>query len=449
MASKPLILAAWRDARIAEREKEKEKTTPRDDMTGLSFAEFSDFVRGGADKFSGVVSERTAMNSAAVYACVALLGGAMSNMPLEFFRRGDDNAGVDREQYMPDEWWLFNESPFPAWTAATWREYMMWSLLLQGDSFTRIHRASPLSPKIVGFEPLHPMSVVVRRYGDRLRYQVSPQPSQQWESPAPPMANYDQDDILHVPGPGFDGLRGMSQITSALHTAGSIALSSDDYMANFFKNSARPDFVLETDGKMEKDQQETLREQWNEKYSGTARSFLPAILTGGLKLKAIQLTANDAQLLDTRKFQVEDICRIFGVPPFMVGQTEKTTSWGTGIEQLGIAFVKYTLGRHLVKIEQEINRKIFRTNPRFCVFKTDGLLRGDMKTRHEAYRSAIGRAGEPGWMTIDEVRTKEYMPRMGGDAAKLNPGIPAKAPGADTGDNTQGNPDEPTTATAG
>jgi HK97 family phage portal protein len=445
------ILTKWRDERVAQR---TQKVVQAQDLSGLSVAEFNEWVKGNMSTPGTVVTDRTAMNISCVYACVALIGGAIASLPLQFYKR--DMKTYDRERYVPDEWWMLNEQPFTTWAAAPAWEYAAWSLLLHGDSFWRIHRASRMSPKIVGFEPLYPPSVTVRRFADRLAYQVMQQPSQAWDSGVPPAFTLDQDDMLHIPGPGFDGLRGMSQIQSALRQSGGIALSADDYMSSFFKNGARPDFAMETDQKLDKEQIATLREQWSEVYQGTAKAWKPAILSGGLKVKPITLTANDAQLLETRKFQIEDICRIFGVPPFMVGQTEKTTSWGTGIEQMSIGFVKYTLQRHLVKFEQEVNRKVFRRGDRFCEFLTAGLERGDLKSRFEAYRIALGRAGEYGWMTSNEIRRRENdLPLPGGDELNKPPEPTAAAPD-DTnkkqdgeGNTDQGDANESTTGAAG
>ena len=132
--------------------------------------------------------------------------------------------------------------------------------------------------------------------------------------------------------------------------------------------------------------------------------------------KSTKLIVHDAQLIASRSFQVEEICRVFGVPPHMVGHTQNTTSWGSGVEQMSIGFVKYTMQRHLRAFEQEINYKLFKTARNFVEFLTAGLERGDLKSRNEAYRIGLGRAGEPGWMTVNEVRALENMPPIeGGD----------------------------------
>ena len=381
----------------------------------MSMAEFSDWV-SGLDSRS-TLNERSAMCVSSVYACVSLIGGALASLPLKFYR--ETTGG--REEFKPDEWWLFNEQPFPCWAAAPAWEYSAWALLLQGDAFWRIHRASDRSPKIVGFEPLHPRTVEVLRVRDRLAYRVTAQPSQQSNGPTVVL---DQDDVLHVPGPGFDGLRGLSQIRYALSTPGMIAMSADDYANAFFQNGSRPDYALQTEKNLDAGQIDNLRNQIADRHGGATKAFKPMVLSGGLKVAPITMTAADSQLIEQRRFQVEDIARIFGVPPFMIGHTEKTTSWGSGVEQMSIGFVKYTLQRHLVKFEQEINRKVFRYAGRFCEFATAGLERGDTKTRNEAYRIALGRAGEPAWMTVNEVRRRENLPPVdGGDELATNAAV--------------------------
>lgn len=418
-----VILNTWR----AEREAARSRTaTPRNDHpTGsMSMSEFSDWVQGSYDYQGGVVSERTAMNITAVHACVNLIGGAVSSMPLVCYKRSDNN---EREAVQSDLWWLLNEQPCPAWAAATMWEYSVQSLLLRGGSIWQIKRASRVSPKIVGFEPKHPLTVTARRVEDRVAYDIDPQPH---DPPGTRRITLDQDDVIHVPGPGFDGLRGMSQISSVLRTAGGIALSADQFVKAFFDNSARPDYVLQTEGPLNADQIKTIKDQIDEAHRGVRRAWRPIVLQGGLQVKPITINPEDLQLAELRRLSVEEICRIFGVPPFMVGHTEKTTSWGSGVEQMSLGFVKYTLQRHLVKFEQEINRKVFRTARNFCEFNTAGLERGDIKTRFEAYRIALGRAGEQPWMAYDEIRRLENLPQREGlevnaSAAKTSLADPA------------------------
>lgn len=189
----------------------------------------------------------------------------------------------------------------------------------------------------------------------------------------------------------------------------------DDHTARFFSNGARPDFVLKSSGVIKPDQTEQIRDAWEQMHGGSSRAHRPAILAGGLDVQELTMKAEDAQLIATRQFQVEDIARLFGVPPFMIGYTEKTTSWGSGVEQMSIGFIKYTLTRHLSKFEQEINRKGLRDPALFAEFNTAGLERGDIKTRYDAHRIALGRAGEPGFMTVNEIRRLENLPPLDGE----------------------------------
>lgn len=352
-----------------------------------------------------VVTERTAMSIGAVYACIGLIGGAIAAMPLPIYKRTQDG----REKVDHDVWWLLNEQPCPCMSAAVMWEYIVWSLLLHGDAFAIIRRPGPLSPKISGIEPVHPLSVSVHEVDDRLVYTITNEDD---------TGVYDQDDILHIPGLGFDGRRGLSPLRYTARQTFGITLAADDYSARFFSNGARPDYVVTTKSKMSPEAATLFRETWMARYAGTKNAHIPAILNGdGTDIKALNMSPEEAQLLATRSFQAADVARIFGVPPHMIGITDKTTSWGSGIEQQSIGFVKYTLQRHLVKIEQEINRKIFRRSRQlFAEFNTAGLERGDYKTRNEGYRIALGRAGEPGWMTVNEVRRLDNLPPIeGGD----------------------------------
>lgn len=378
--------------------------------SGTKGSELYEWLTGAGSLSSAgpAVTERTAMSISAVYSCVALIGGAIASMPLAIYRRTADG----RERTDHSVWWLLNEEPCACMSSAVMWEYLAWSLLLHGDAFAVLKRRAD---KVVGIEPAHPLCVSVTEEDGTLFYAVADRGV---------VTAYHQDDVLHIPGLGFDGRRGMSPLRYAARQAFGTALAADEYSARFFSNGARPDYVVSIPGKMDKPAADLFRESWMARYAGTHNSHVPAILSGGGDVKALGLSPEDAQLIQTRQYNASDIARFYGVPPHMIGLVDKTTSWGTGIEQQSIGFIKYTLQRHLVKIEQEINRKVFRRSPVFFAeFVTAGLERGDYKSRNEGYRIAIGRAGEPGWMTINEVRRLDNLPPIaGGDA--LNPGKP-------------------------
>lgn len=379
---------------------------------------WDDWVRGNVDQLRA--GERAVRCVAAVNACVNLIGGSMASMPLHLYRRIGDG---DRESYKSDLWWLLNERPFDGWTAAAFWEFLATSRLFFGDAFARIHRPGSFRPGVDGFEPLHPDRVRVRQTPSLgLVYDVLPMKLGDSE------VTVTADDMLHIPGPGFNGVRSISQLQYGLRNAAGIAEAADRQAANFIGDGLRPDFAIEVPGKLSQDQATTLQRTFKERNSGHDTSRVPVVMSGGMKLHQLTMNAEDAELLATRAFQIEEICRVFGVPPFMIGHTEKTTSWGSGVEQMSIGFVKYTLQRHLVAFEQELNHKLFKTSRNFAEFVTAGLERGDIKGRFEAYRIALGRAGEPGWIKPSEIRRLENMPRDDAFDQQQMATAPAPAP---------------------
>lgn len=357
------------------------------------------------DFFTGVpglpaVTEQSLLSISAAFACVNLIAGAISAMPLRIYRQTPDN---EREELATDDlWWMLNEQFLPRWSAANGWEYLVQSLLFHGDAFAVIIRQGG---RIVGLEPLHPTVVNVLATPDRMRlvYAVSRENGG--------MEVFDQDDIIHVAGFGFNGFRGVSPIRHVLSVSGSVALATQDYSARFFANSARPDIVLSTDQVINQETADRVKNQWVANYGGLQNTHRPAVLGHGFTAVPLTMTAEDAQLLATRRFQIEEIARAYGVPPHLIGHTEKSSSWGTGIETMGIGFVRFALRQHLNKFQTEINRKFYRRAGKFVEFDTFELERADMKTLFESFRVAVGRAGEPGFMSTDEVRTKLNLKR--------------------------------------
>ena len=356
----------------------------------------------GVPATSGVaVNEASAMRVTAVYACVRLIAGAIASLPLAMYRRTEEG----RERVRNDLWWLLNEQPCATVSAAVFWEYLVGQMLLSGDAMAEIERGR--GGAIRGLTPLDSRAVGVRRVDGRLRYEFCR--NGVW-------LGRDQDDILHIPGFSFDGVRGMSVIRHAARDAIGLALAAEGFSSRFFASGAHPDVALKVPGKMTQEQIDNLRRIWASKYGGAHNASLPIVLTEGTDLQEVTLSAQDSQLIEARRFQVADIARAFGVPPHMVGETDKSTSWGSGIEQQGIGFVQYTLAPHLSRIEQEINRKCFRTERLFVEFNVEGLLRGDSKARAEYYTRALGGTQNPAWMSPNEIRRLENLPPLpGGD----------------------------------
>jgi HK97 family phage portal protein len=419
-----VVLKNWMAGREAERAKSVQASTPISKIT--TGTEMYDIMTGGMG-FGGAgvpVTEQTAMAIGAVYACVGLIGGALAALPFHLYKRLEEG----RERYDTDLWWLFNESPWASWTSTAAWQHAVQSIALKGDGFWRIRRVSPYSNSIEGFEPYHPDCVGVMKHGAENVYRL---------------VNLDgttevvsQADMLHFHGIGFDGFRSLTPIRAALRPAAGIALAADEYAGAFFKNGARADFALEVPGKLDPEQTKVLRESWAARHGGPSNGHLPAILAGGMKVQQLTMNMEDAQLLLTREFQVEDIARIFGVPPHMIGATSKTTSWGTGIEQMSIAFVRYTLGRYIDSITQEINRKIWpRSRIYFGEFNRDALLDGDSKAQAEFFSKALGGPGTQGWMTINEVRRLKNLKPLQDDFANTVQRAGAAKPTTTQGEN--------------
>lgn len=396
-----------------------------DSSLGTKGSELYDWITGGISSAGTVVNERTAMGVSTVYACVSLIGGAIASLPLPIYKRIDQG----RERAAHPVWWLLNEQPHPDMSAAAFWEYLVTANLLYGDAFAEIVRPSAATNAVKWLRPLHPRNVTVASLDNDngLVYTVTDPDGDE------PTRTILGADMLHIPGVGFNGKRSLSPIRNAGRNAVGIALAADQWSAGFFENGARPDFALTTDATLKPEQIDSLRSQWAERHSGALNRGKPVVMQGGLKVQPLTVPAEDAQLIETRRMQVEDIARIYGVPPHMIGHTTASTSWGSGIEQQAIGFVRFTLQRHLVRIEQEINRKFWpRSTAFFAEFNVSGLERGDYKARNEGYRVALGRAGEPGWMTINEVRRMENLaPLEGGDVVASNEPAAAPDPAAD------------------
>lgn len=361
---------------------------------------------GGA---SGAPSEGEAMAVTAVYACTSLISGAIAGLPMHIYRRAKD-GDLTKDHGNP-LWWILNEQFCPRWTAAAGWSFITASKLLHGDGFAEILRGR--GGQIFGIVPIHPnrVRVIATPDGARLVYEVQPDPT--IISPIGDAARVrviDQDDILHVAGFGFNGLRGMSALRNALRNSGRLAISAQDFSKNFLQNAARPDFLVKAAGNLDNDKYQQLVEALND-HLGPQNAGRPLILEGGLDIKELTMPMEEMQLLETRKFQVEEVARAFNVPPFMIGHTEKTSSWGTGVEAMGAGFVRYTLREHMNAFHNEINRKFFR-NPDFVAeFDTAELERGDFKSMVDGVRALVGRSGEPAIASLEEARTILRLPR--------------------------------------
>lgn len=354
-------------------------------------------------------SESAALAVSAIYACVTLISGAIAALPMDIYRRSRD-ADLERD-HDNALWWVLNEEFSPRWTAYSGWSFMAGSRLLHGDAYAKILRRG--DGTISGLVPVHPnrVTAVATPDGARLIYKVVPDPTIVARGDGVAAEVLDQDDMLHVPGFGFNGLRSLSPLRVALRDAGQVAIGAQQFSRNFLGNAARPDMAIRAKGNLDDEQYLRLQEMVNA-HMGPQNAGRPLLLEDDLQIERLTMPMEDMQLIETRRFQVEEIARIYGVPPFMIGHTDKTTSWGSGVEQMGIGFVRFTLRDHLSAFSNELNRKLFRApSNRVAMFDTTDIERADTKSMFEAMRIAIGRAGEEQIMTTDEVRAYLRLPR--------------------------------------
>jgi HK97 family phage portal protein len=356
---------------------------------------------GGGKAASGVtVNENTALKSTAVFACVRILAETVASLPLPVYRRlpgGGKERATDHYLYP-----LLHDQPNPEMTSFEFRETLMGHLALWGNAYAEIQRNG--AGEVVALWPLRPDRMRVSRDDQGLQYKYT--------LPDGTTAVLRQRNIMHIRGLSGDGLVGYSPIRMAREAIG-LALATEEFGARFFGQGSRPSGVLEHPGKLSKEAKENLRESWERMHSGLSGAHRIAILEEGMKWTQIGIPPEDAQFLETRKFQVTEIARIFRIPPHMLADLERATF--SNIEHQSIEFVVHTIRPWLVRWEQAFKRDLFLPGEReiyFAEFLVDGLLRGDIESRYRAYATAR----QWGWMSANDVRELENMnPIPGGD----------------------------------
>jgi HK97 family phage portal protein len=351
------------------------------------------------------VTEKNAMQSAAVYACVRVISETVASLPLHLYRHVEE--GKRRDTLHP-LYFLLHDSPNPEMTSFIFRETLMTHLLLWGNAYAQIVRNG--HGEIIGLYPLMPDKVQVSRAEtDELIYL--------YQSGMSNIA-FRREEILHIPGLGFDGLVGYSPIAMARNAIG-MSMATEEFGASFFQNGAAPGGILEHPGTL-KDPSK-VRESWNELFKGSGNANKVAVLEEGMTYKQIGIPPNEAQFLETRKYQTEEICRIYRVPPHLVADLDKATF--SNIEHQSISFVVHTIRPWLVRLEQAMNKALLYSAERhryFIEFNVDGLLRGDYESRMRGYATAR----QNGWMSANDIRRLENMNLIpkeeGGDLYLIN-----------------------------
>ena len=346
------------------------------------------------------VNERTAMQTTAVYACVRILAEAVASLPLHVYEYQDD--GGKKLVHDHPLYYLLHDEPNPEMTSFVFRETLMSHLLIWGNAYAQIIRDG--AGRVLGLYPLLPDKMEVQRDDKGNIYYVYSRNSDE----NPTFKEYGNiklkaEDVLHIPGLGFDGLIGYSPIAMAKNAVG-MTLACEEYGASFFANGANPGGVLEHPGVL-KDPSK-VRESWNSVYRGVNNAHKIAVLEEGMKYQQIGIPPEEAQFLETRKFQINEIARLYRIPPHMVGDLDKSSF--SNIEQQSLEFVKYTLDPWVIRWEQSLQKSLLLPGEKgkyFIKLNVDGLLRGDYQSRMNGY--AVGR--QNGWFSANDIREMENM----------------------------------------
>ena len=394
----------------------------------------------GSTTAGKTVTERSALQMTAVYSCVRILAEAVAGLPLHLYRYTDDGGkekAIDHPLYR-----LLHDEPNAEMSSFVFRETLMTHLLLWGNCYAQIIRNG--RDEIVGLYPLMPNKMTVHRDENGQLYYLYTRGVDDVTNTKSMTVKLGPSDVLHIPGLGFDGLVGYSPIAMAKNAIG-LAIATEEYGAKFFANGAAPSGVLEHPGTIKEPGK--VREAWQSQFGGSANSNKIAVLEEGMKYTPISISPEQAQFLETRKFQINEIARIFRVPPHMVGDLEKSSF--SNIEQQSLEFVKYTLDPWVVRWEQTLARSLFTAEEKkklFFRFNVEGLLRGDYVSRMNGYATAR----QNGWMSANDIRELENLDRIpteeGGDMYLVNGNmLPLTKAGAfaDTNENgKEENPDE-------
>ncbi|HEY4546674.1 MAG TPA: phage portal protein [Pedomonas sp.] len=350
------------------------------------------------------VTPDSALSLSTVWACTNLLAGTIASLPLKFYSGPATQGGAavtDHPVYK-----VLAESPNADQTPMDFWEFLVVSLELWGNAYARKVMSGN---RLIALVPVAPDAVAVSRRSDgKLLYRFSDE-GRYYE--------LTEEGVFHIRGFGGGPLGGMSTLSFARHSFG-LAQAIEKAAGGTFANGLRPSGLLKFAQFLTKEQREVAEQRMVEKFVGAVNAGRPMVLEGGTEWQQLTINPEDAQMLQSRAFSVEDICRFFGVPPFMVGHTEKSTSLGTGLEQQLQGFQKFTLRRRLKRIEQAISKQLLSPADRSKLkpkFNVEGLLRADSKARSDFYAAMI----RNGIMTVNEVRALENLaPIEGGDVAR-------------------------------
>lgn len=357
---------------------------------------------GGQSSSGKSVSVDTAMRVSAVWACVRLIAETIATLPLGLYRRlPDGSREMDTGHPLYS---VLSVSPNEHMSPVQFWEAMLASMLLRGNAFAQIHRSGT---RVIALSFLLPHRMRLITDNGVIRYYYKFSDGERELQP---------DEVLHIPAFSLDGRIGLSPISYGADIIGS-AMSADDAANGTFKNGMMPTVAFKVDRVLKPEQRDEFR-KYVETVSGAMNSGKSPVLEAGVTPESIGINPSDAQLLETRSWSVEEVCRFFRVPPWMVGHTEKNTSWGSGLEQQVIGFLTFSLSTWLRRIEKAVLKQLLSPAERmthYAEFALEGLLRADSAARASFYSTMV----QNGIYTRDDCRVRENLPRRGGNADVL------------------------------
>lgn len=368
---------------------------------GLTSPTLLNFYSGGPTASGEVMSVDAALQLEVVWACVRLISGTVATLPCHFYQK--DSLGRGSIAYDHPLYALLHDLANADMTAVVFWEALVGSLMMWGNAYASIDRVggrvvalTPLRPDRV-YRFLHPDGSTAYRYTYLGQVHV-----------------FEEGEMMHVKGFSLDGIIGLSPVGQARETLG-LARAAEKTAASLFRNSMRPSAVASLDTFLDDARRKRFEEETLPRFVGSMNAGKVPLLEGGIKITALALTPEDAELLSTRQFSISQICRWFGVQPVMIGHMDKTSSWGSGLEQMNQWFLTYTLRPILLSIEQEIYRALLTPVERtkfYAEFNVDGLLRADSVGRANQMKMLI----DAGLRTPNELRGLDNFPPLpGGD----------------------------------
>lgn len=373
----------------------------------------------GTSNSGARVNWKTALEITTAFACARVIADGLAQVPFKLFidlPGGGKAAATDHPLYT-----LVADKPNDWQTSFEIREQIALHLVFCGDAFIWKNRVGSRIVELLAYEP---NCMTVKRNGWTLGYEVRTETGKLISIPA--------EEMWHIRGPSWNGWQGLEGVKLAREALG-LALATEEHSARMFSNGARVGGILTTDTTPKPEDRKEMRETWQQTYGGIANAFKTALLWGGIKYQPLAMQNDQAQLIEQRRFQIEEICRFARVLPIMIGHNDKSATFASA-EQMFLAHVVHTMGPWYSRIEQSANANLLTEKERargfYFKFLPQALMRGAHKDRAEYFAKALGAGGSPAWMTQDEVRQLDELNPLGGNAASLrepsNVGAPVK-----------------------